>query len=201
MSLFADHDDIAERARASGMTATQYMVRAAENRKAKTYKDPARELRSLLSRAEQRAADAERALADDRKRLLALLDEAREQLRREKFRRSWMQGVWNVAFEDRNDLVGFVPKRVTVIEIIDQIASQVGIPATELRSNGRRKDLAPIRFYGYWRARNETLASLPQIGKAFGGRDHTTVLHGIRRFDDGLSAGEQWAVDLVEGRR
>ena len=62
----------------------------------------------------------------------------------------------------------------------------------------RSRSIAWPRQEIYWRAYNETGASLPEIGSALGGRDHTTILHGVRAYarrnglESGLRSGEKY---------
>jgi chromosomal replication initiator protein len=67
-------------------------------------------------------------------------------------------------------------EQLTVAEIIKEVALKYGLTYAQLVSHRRHA-----------RAYKETSASLPQIGLAFGGRDHTTIMHGIRRHESGLS--------------
>lgn len=73
-----------------------------------------------------------------------------------------------VALVSRNDLI------LAVSEVTQ-------IPVNVLRSPRRHRDAVKARFVYYALARVYTSASLPQIGRAAGNRDHSTVLHGIRR--------------------
>lgn len=66
-------------------------------------------------------------------------------------------------------------------EIIRQVSDKHGITPKQLVSHARSRFLVKARNEAYYRMRRETILSLPQIGDKFGGRDHTTVLHGIRR--------------------
>jgi len=61
------------------------------------------------------------------------------------------------------------------------VASKHGLTFEDLMSRRRDRKSVAARFEAYYRIRNETTMSLPQIGMRFGGKDHTTVMHGIRR--------------------
>ncbi len=67
---------------------------------------------------------------------------------------------------------------LTVKEIIIAVASYYRIEEEVLIERGRSKDVAAARQMAMYLAREETGASLPQIGEALGGRDHTTVMYG-----------------------
>lgn len=77
-----------------------------------------------------------------------------------------------------------------------QVAYHYGIPVLEMTSNRRPKDVALARQVAYYLARELTPLSLPSIGRRFGGRDHTTVLHGIRRIAELEDTDPKIAADL-----
>jgi chromosomal replication initiator protein len=52
-----------------------------------------------------------------------------------------------------------------------------------------------------WLAKQMTSRSLPEIGRKFGGRDHTTVMHGVRRIEELRSADSQLSDELEMLRR
>jgi len=65
--------------------------------------------------------------------------------------------------------------------IADEVlASREGITFMDLISPRRNKEIVAARHEVFYRCRVETALSLPQIGRRMGGKDHTTVLHGIR---------------------
>ena len=68
----------------------------------------------------------------------------------------------------------------TAREIARAVAVKHKIGFNELISGRRSRYIVLARQEAYWRCRNETTLSLPQIGRFLGGKDHTTVLHGIR---------------------
>ena len=60
---------------------------------------------------------------------------------------------------------------------------------TDLISERRNRAIARPRQAAMWLAKQLTTRSLPDIGRRFGGRDHTTVLHAVRRIEE-LKAGD-----------
>ena len=94
-------------------------------------------------------------------------------------------------------MVPVVPKAGgrRIDEIAQWVADKHKIGVRELRSHGRRRYVAWPRFEAMWLTRQERLAdgtylySLPQIGAYYGGRDHTSVLWGIRRHEQFLAEG------------
>ena len=67
--------------------------------------------------------------------------------------------------------------QVTIERIQEVVADAFGLTVEELCSQRRSQDVAYPRHIAMYLCRELTDASLPKIGKAFGGRDHTTVLH------------------------
>jgi len=74
--------------------------------------------------------------------------------------------------------------------IRDEVCMARGVSLAELLSPRRGPQAVAARQECMWRMREETTASLPQIGRALGGRDHTTVLHGLRRYAQLAAGGE-----------
>lgn len=60
-------------------------------------------------------------------------------------------------------------------------AFEMGLPAADVLGPSRAKRLARARFAVWWTARRLRDVSLPVLGRQSGGRDHTTVLHGLTR--------------------
>lgn len=82
------------------------------------------------------------------------------------------------------------PLHAIFAAIKNEVADKHGITVHDLESAIRHQRVCKARFEAMYRCRHETLASLPQIGRAFGNRDHTTVIHGIRRHQARIEAGE-----------
>jgi chromosomal replication initiator protein len=84
------------------------------------------------------------------------------------------------------------PSVVTPDRIIAAVADQFGVDEDRLLSNDRSRQVALPRQVAMFLIREGTNASLPQIGEALGGRDHTTVMYGCDKIaslletDDGL---------------
>lgn len=72
-------------------------------------------------------------------------------------------------------------EELTVAQIITAVAQFFHLDESILTGRGRSKDVSYARQMAMYLAREETGASLPQIGEALGGRDHTTVMHGWER--------------------
>ena len=87
-------------------------------------------------------------------------------------------------------------KRVTVDEIQKATADHYGMKQADLISDRRTRAVARPRQAAMWLAKQLTTRSLPDIGRRFGGRDHTTVIHAVRRIDELRAGDPQLARDL-----
>ena len=74
-------------------------------------------------------------------------------------------------------------KRIKVIDIIRQESERTGISIEDILSNKRTAELCHLRHYCMWRAKIETGLSYPQIGRSFGNKDHTSILHGVKKIE------------------
>ncbi len=75
------------------------------------------------------------------------------------------------------------PKRVKIDDILRVIAKHYGVQRGDLLSSRRNQSIVRPRQIGMYLAKSMTSRSLPEIGRRFGGRDHTTVLHAIRKIE------------------
>lgn len=80
------------------------------------------------------------------------------------------------------------PPRYTVDEIIRAVASVSGVFATDIKSSRRTANVVLPRQLGMALVKHLTLRSLPEIGRRFGGRDHTTALWAIRKMEPVIAA-------------
>jgi hypothetical protein len=71
--------------------------------------------------------------------------------------------------------------RPSLKAILFAVAAAFRVPVIDIVSHRRPRRICEARHCVYRMARDLTLLTLPQIGRRIGGRDHTTVLHGIRR--------------------
>lgn len=84
--------------------------------------------------------------------------------------------AWSPAFVLR-------PRRLTVAAIQERVADFYGIPRFEMVSARRSKVVARPRQVAMYLAKRLTPKSLPDIGRRFGKRDHTTVIHAIKTIE------------------
>lgn len=86
------------------------------------------------------------------------------------------------------DLVqGLEPRRIKIEDILRVISRHFGVSKTDLLSQRRHRSVVWPRQIGMFLAKQMTARSLPEIGRRFGNRDHTTVLHAIRKIDGELN--------------
>jgi chromosomal replication initiator protein len=75
------------------------------------------------------------------------------------------------------------PKRVKIEDIQRIVARQYNVSRGDLLSSRRTANVVRPRQVAMYLAKTLTLRSLPEIGRRFGGRDHTTVLHAVRKIE------------------
>lgn len=90
------------------------------------------------------------------------------------------------------------PRRRTLAEIQEATCERLGVSPEALRSPDRSARVAWARQVAMYLSRELTDETLPSIGRAFGGRNHTTVLHACRRATERMAADAE-AFELVRG--
>ncbi len=89
------------------------------------------------------------------------------------------------------------PRRIRVEDILRIVAKHYGVSRADLLSSRRTANVVRPRQIAMYLAKTLTLRSLPEIGRRFGGRDHTTVLHAVRKIE-GLVQGDKGLADEIE---
>lgn len=89
------------------------------------------------------------------------------------------------------------PKRVKIEDIQRVVARQYNVSRSDLLSSRRTANVVRPRQVAMYLAKTLTLRSLPEIGRRFGGRDHTTVLHAVRKIE-ALVSKDNTLADEVE---
>lgn len=89
------------------------------------------------------------------------------------------------------------PKRVKIEDIQRVVARQYNVSRGDLLSSRRTANVVRPRQVAMYLAKTLTLRSLPEIGRRFGGRDHTTVLHAVRKIE-GLVGNDNALADEIE---
>ena len=70
--------------------------------------------------------------------------------------------------------------------ILETISRHYDVTIEEIRSSKRPRKIVLPRQVGFYLARQLTGASFPEIGQAFGGKDHSTVMHGVKKVTDSI---------------
>ena len=105
----------------------------------------------------------------------------------------------DVAEQAIRDLVhGQEPRRIKIDEILKVISRHFGVSKSDLLSERRHRSVVWPRQIGMYLAKQLTSRSLPEIGRRFGGRDHTTVLHAIRKIESHLAGNPRLKDELEE---
>ncbi len=82
------------------------------------------------------------------------------------------------------DLLRANDRRVTIDEIQRRVADYYNLRLADLLSARRARTVARPRQVAMYLAKQLTTRSLPEIGRKFGGRDHTTVMHAVKRIEE-----------------
>jgi chromosomal replication initiator protein len=90
------------------------------------------------------------------------------------------------------------PKRVRIEDIQRIVARQYNVSRADLLSSRRTANVVRPRQIAMYLAKILTLRSLPEIGRRFGGRDHTTVLHAVRKIEN-LAGNDTAFAEEIEG--
>lgn len=89
------------------------------------------------------------------------------------------------------------PKRVKIDDIQKLVASHYNISRADILSSRRTANVVRPRQIAMYLSKVLTLRSLPEIGRRFGGRDHTTVLHAVRKIEE-LAAKDKGLAEVIE---
>ena len=89
------------------------------------------------------------------------------------------------------------PRRVKIEDIQRVVARQYNVSRADLLSSRRTANVVRPRQIAMYLAKALTLRSLPEIGRRFGGRDHTTVLHAVRKIET-LASNDSALAEEIE---
>jgi chromosomal replication initiator protein len=89
-----------------------------------------------------------------------------------------------MAQEVLQDLLRAHERRITIDEIQKRVAEHYSIKLSDMQSARRARVVARPRQVAMYLAKQLTPHSLPEIGRRFGGRDHTTVMHAIKKIEE-----------------
>lgn len=100
-----------------------------------------------------------------------------------------------------HDVLKAHDRRVTIEEIQKRVAEHWNIRLTDMSSARRARAVARPRQVAMYLAKQLTSRSLPEIGRRFGNRDHTTVMHAVSRVAELMQADSAFAEDVELLRR
>lgn len=87
--------------------------------------------------------------------------------------------------------------RVKIEDILKVVGRHYNVARTDLLSPRRARSVVVPRQIGMYLAKKMTSRSLPEIGRRFGGRDHSTVLHAVRKIEDLIKADDKLAREIA----
>jgi len=82
------------------------------------------------------------------------------------------------------DLLKSSQRKVNIEEIQKKVAQHFNIKVSDMSSARRSRTVARPRQIAMYLSKNLTSRSLPEIGRRFGNRDHTTVIHAVRKVEE-----------------
>ncbi|MCU0789607.1 MAG: chromosomal replication initiator protein DnaA [Nitratireductor sp.] len=106
-----------------------------------------------------------------------------------------------MSFEELDKMLGHLirssdSRRVRIEDIQKVVARQFNVSKNDLLSNRRTRVIVRPRQIAMYLSKVMTPRSLPEIGRRFGGRDHTTVLHAVRKIEDLASKDQKLAHEI-----
>ncbi|MCT8158655.1 chromosomal replication initiator protein DnaA [Pseudoruegeria sp. SHC-113] len=99
------------------------------------------------------------------------------------------------------DILRASDRKITIEEIQRKVSEHYNIRLSEMIGPRRARTIARPRQVAMYLSKQLTSRSLPEIGRRFGGRDHTTVMHGVKRIEELKGHDHQIAEDLELLRR
>ena len=94
------------------------------------------------------------------------------------------------------DLLRTNSRKITIDEIQKKVVEQYNIKLSDMHSPRRSRSVARPRQVAMYLAKSITTRSLPEIGRKFGGRDHTTVIHAIKTIEEIMVNDPNLAEDI-----
>jgi len=99
------------------------------------------------------------------------------------------------------DILRASDRKLTIEEIQRKVAEHYNVRLSDMIGPKRLRTIARPRQVAMYLAKQLTSRSLPEIGRRFGGRDHTTIMHGVRKIEELMATDSQLADDLQLLRR
>ena len=100
-----------------------------------------------------------------------------------------------------HDLLRASDRRVTIEEIQKRVAEHFNVRVADMHSARRSRAVARPRQVAMYLSKQLTTRSLPEIGRKFGGRDHTTVIHAVKKVEELRQTDSTFAEDVELLRR
>ena len=94
------------------------------------------------------------------------------------------------------DLLRTNSRKITIDEIQKKVVEHYNIKLSDMHSPRRSRSVARPRQVAMYLAKSITTRSLPEIGRKFGGRDHTTVIHAIKTIEEIMVNDPSLAEDI-----
>lgn len=91
-------------------------------------------------------------------------------------------------------------KTLSMLQIKHAVCDHFGVKHSDMVSARRTKEIIPPRQVAMYLCKELTASTLPAIGRAFGGRDHTTALHGFRKIERMILADPDLAETVAKIR-
>lgn len=101
----------------------------------------------------------------------------------------------------RDLVLGVEPRRIKVEDILRIVSRHFAVSKADILSDRRHRSVVRPRQIGMYLAKQLTSRSLPEIGRRFGNRDHTTVLHAIRKIDREMGDNPRLKDEIEELKR
>ncbi len=101
----------------------------------------------------------------------------------------------------RDLVLGIEPRRIKVEDILRIVSRHFAVSRADILSDRRHRSVVRPRQIGMYLAKQLTSRSLPEIGRRFGNRDHTTVLHAIRKIDKELGDNPRLKDEIEDLKR
>lgn len=99
------------------------------------------------------------------------------------------------------DLLRSHDRKITIDEIQRRVSEHYNLKLSDMHSPRRSRNVARPRQVAMYMAKQLTSRSLPEIGRKFGGRDHTTVMHAVRKIEELIDKDPAIAQDCDVLRR
>lgn len=97
-----------------------------------------------------------------------------------------------------DDPIELYTNKVRLIDIQNLVAEHYGITRHDILSQRRQNKITVPRQVAYWLSKTTALMSYSQIGRRFGPRDHTTIMHGVQKIERMMQSDEKFRAE-VEG--